>query len=85
MISTGTHVVTKSRIDYESRRKEADLLLSKIDSIVTKLQDMDDEDRIIAEWRIVANTIDRCLMIFFALTFSITMLACFSTSPGYVK
>ena len=85
MISTGTHVVTKSRIDYESRRKEANLLLSKIDSIVTKLQDMDDEDRIIAEWRIAANTIDRCLMIFFAFTFFITMLACFSTSPGYVK
>ena len=85
MISADTLLVPKSSIGYKSRCKEADLLLSKIDTIITKLQDMDEEDRIIAEWRIVANTIDRCLLIFFALTFLITMLACFSTSPGYVK
>lgn len=83
--STDAHIVAKSSTGYESRCKEADLLLSKIDTIITKLRGMDDEDKVITEWRIVANTIDRCLLIFFALTFLITMLSCFSTSPGYVK
>ena len=63
---------------------EADLLMAKIDIILKKLEDMDEEDRMQTEWRIVAMTIDRCLLIFFAAVYFITMVACFSKSPGYV-
>ena len=63
---------------------EADLLMAKIDIILKKLEDVDEEDRIQTEWRIVAMTIDRCLLMFFAAVYFITMVACFSKSPGYV-
>lgn len=68
----------------KTHNTEADLLMAKIDIILKKLEDMDEEDRIQTEWRIVAMTIDRCLLMFFAAVYFITMVACFSKSPGYV-
>ena len=68
----------------KTHNTEADLLMAKIDIILKKLEDMDEEDRMQTEWRIVAMTIDRCLLIFFAAVYFITMVACFSKSPGYV-
>lgn len=68
----------------KTHNTEADLLMAKIDIILKKLEDMDEEDRMQTEWRIVAMTIDRCLLMFFAAVYFITMVACFSKSPGYV-
>lgn len=68
----------------KTHNTEADLLMAKIDIMLKKLEDMDEEDRIQTEWRIVAMTIDRCLLMFFAAVYFITMVACFSKSPGYV-
>ena len=37
------------------------------------------------DWRVVAMTIDRCLLIVFAILLTTTLIACFSMSPGYVS
>ena len=63
---------------------DSELLLSKIDVLLDKLRLMEEEGTIKSDWRIVAMTIDRCLLILFAAMVFITLVGCFSISPGYV-
>ncbi|XP_047139412.1 neuronal acetylcholine receptor subunit alpha-2 isoform X1 [Hydra vulgaris] len=75
-----THKKNKATVQLS----DSELLLSKIDVLLEKLRSMEEEGTIKSDWRIVAMTIDRCLLIFFALMVLITLFGCFSISPGYV-
>jgi len=68
----------------QTKYTEAEMLLQKIDILIDKLHDMDEEDQVKTEWRIVAMTIDRILLVFFAIVFIVTLFGCFSSAPGYV-
>ena len=72
------------RNNFSKKCNEADILLQKVDILICKLHDLDKESRIKAEWRLVAMTIDRCLLILFAVIFVLTLLGCFLNAPGYV-
>ncbi|XP_066913379.1 neuronal acetylcholine receptor subunit alpha-3-like [Clytia hemisphaerica] len=67
------------------RLTEAQLVVSKLDVFIERLRTMDEEDEVKNEWRTVAMTIDRCLLVIFFLVYIVTLLACFLRSPGYVS
>ena len=73
-----------NRNNFSNKCHEADILLQKVDILIGKLQDLDRESRIKAEWRLVAMTIDRCLLILFAVIFIATLFGCFLNAPSYV-
>lgn len=62
---------------------ESQILITKLDILIEKLKSNDENDRVKNEWRTVAMTIDRCLVIFFFLVYTITLFGCFSIAPGY--
>lgn len=63
---------------------ETEIFLSKLDVLVQKLRTMDDDDLVKNEWRIVAMTIDRCLLLLFLASYLVILFACFLNAPGYV-
>ena len=63
----------------------SETLIDKLDVLINRLHSMDDEDTVRTEWRVVAMTIDRCLLAFFTLVFFLTVIGCFSYAPGYVS
>ena len=81
---------SRKELNYNNNRNnyqgpnEMGILLSKLDILIDKLHSMEEEDLVKTEWRIVAMTIDRCLLYFFALVFLFTLCGCFLTAPGYV-
>ena len=72
------------RNNFSSKSSEADILLQKVDILIGKLHDLDKESRIKIEWRLVAMTIDRCLLILFAVIFVVILFGCFLNAPVYV-
>ena len=64
---------------------ETQIILNKLNILIRKLKEMEDEDEVTTEWRTVAMTLDRCLLILFFLVYFITIFACFLRSPGYVS
>ena len=72
------------RNNFSNKCNEADILLQKLDILTDKLHDLDRESQIKAEWRLVALTIDRCLLILFAAIFIVTLFGCFLNAPCYV-
>ena len=72
------------RNNFSSKCSEADILLQKVDILIGKLHDLDKESRIKTEWRLVAMTIDRCLLILFAVIFVVILFGCFLNAPVYV-
>ena len=64
---------------------EAEIILNKLNILIKKLKDMDEEDEITSEWRTVAMTLDRCLLVFFFFVYFVTIFACFLGAPGYVS
>ena len=72
------------RNNFSNKCNEADILLQKVDILTDKLHDLDRESQIKAEWRLVALTIDRCLLILFAAIFIVTLFGCFLNAPCYV-
>lgn len=75
---------TPNKSPFAVQPTQAEIILRKLEILVDKLQSMDQEDEIKAEWRTVAMTFDRCLLFFFILIYVITLFACFMKSPGYV-
>eukprot|EP00795_Rhopilema_esculentum_P006153 gene6153-11546_t len=67
-----------------SRSGELAAIAKKLDFIVERLRGEDDDSRIKSEWRIVAMTIDYCLLHCFVILLLLTIIICFSNSPGYV-
>lgn len=63
---------------------ETQILINKLDILIEKLNNNDESEKVKTEWRTVAMTIDRCLVIFFFLVYFLTLVGCFSISPGYV-
>ena len=72
------------RNNFSSKSSEADILLQKVDILIGKLHDLDKESRIKTEWRLVTMTIDRCLLILFAVIFVVILFGCFLNAPVYV-
>lgn len=56
----------------------------RLDKLVSKVKDDELDDIVKTEWRIVAMTVDRCLLIFFFINFVATLVGVFSHAPGYV-
>ena len=56
----------------------------RIDQLVERVENEEEDDMMKTEWRIVAMTVDRCLLIFFLVNFVLTLVGVFSLSPGYV-
>lgn len=75
---------TFNRNSYQRKVTGAELIISKLDVLIEKIRSMKEEDLVKTEWRIVAMTIDRCLLVFFAFVFLTTLFGCFLTAPGYV-
>eukprot|EP00112_Aurelia_sp_Birch-Aquarium-sp1_P013351 Seg2831.3 transcript_id=Seg2831.3/GoldUCD/mRNA.D3Y31 product="Neuronal acetylcholine receptor subunit alpha-7" protein_id=Seg2831.3/GoldUCD/D3Y31 len=67
-----------------SRYSELDAISKKLDVIVEKIRSDDEDAQVKSEWRIVAMTIDHCLLYFFIVVLLLTIFACFCNSPGYV-
>ena len=76
------HFSTSER--SSSRYSELDSINKKLDVIVEKIRGDDDDSQVKSEWRIVAMTIDRCLLYTFIAMLLLTIVVCFSNSPGYV-
>ena len=57
--------------------------LAKMDLFIQAFNKEDLEKNILKEWKIVAITLDRCALIGFTLTYILTIIGCFSLSPGY--
>ena len=68
-----------------SRNSELDLINKKMDVIVEKIRSDDEDAQTKTEWRIVAMTIDKCLLYVFVVLLLLTIIICFSFSPGYVS
>ena len=64
---------------------ELDGVSRKIDTIIDKLSQRERDERYRQEWRIVAMTFDRCLLIAFCFVIVLTIVFVFLNSPGYVK
>ncbi|XP_057306708.1 neuronal acetylcholine receptor subunit alpha-7-like [Hydractinia symbiolongicarpus] len=75
---------TFNRNSYQRKVTGAELVISKLDVLIEKIRSMEEQDLVKTEWRIVAMTIDRCLLVFFAFVFLTTFFGCFLTAPGYV-
>lgn len=72
--------------DHQQQQKsEGEIILKKLNILIKKLKDMDEEDNITSEWRTVAMTLDRCLLIVFFFIYFLTIFVCFLRSPGYVS
>lgn len=77
------NIINNNRITH--RLEATEKVITRLDVLINHLRTMDDEDAIRTEWRVVAMTIDRCLLIFFTVVFLITVFGCFSYAPGYVS
>ena len=64
---------------------DADMIVKRLDIIVEKIKGDEDDDKIKSEWRIVAMTLDKCLLILFVIVLLITIFGCFLNAPGYVS
>jgi len=69
---------------FQVQPTEAQIIITKLEILVNKLKSMDEEDEIKTEWRTVAMTFDRLLLIMFFLIYFITIFGCFLKAPGYV-
>lgn len=69
----------------QKQKSEGEIILTKLNILIKKLKDMDDEDNITSEWRTVAMTLDRCLLFVFFFIYFLTIFVCFLRSPGYVS
>jgi len=67
-----------------SRNSELGSINKKLDVIVGKIRSDEEDSQTKTEWRIVAMTIDRCLLYVFIVLLLLTIAICFSNSPGYV-
>ena len=61
------------------------LIARKLDVILQKMKENDNDDEIKYEWRIVALTIDRFFFICSTLVLIFIIIGCFATAPGYVS
>ena len=64
---------------------ELDCVSKKLDAIIDKLTQRERDERFRQEWRIVAMTFDKCLLIAFCFVIVLTIVFVFLNSPGYVK
>lgn len=64
---------------------ELDGVSKKLDTIIDKLSQRERDERYRQEWRIVAMTFDKCLLIAFCFVIVLTIVFVFLNSPGYVK
>ena len=71
----------QSKYQFEVNEK----VVSRLDVLINHLRSMEEEDAIRTEWRVVAMTIDRCLLILFTCVFLVTVIGCFCNAPGYVS
>ena len=65
--------------------QELDGVTRKLDTIIDKLSQRERDERYRQEWRIVAMTFDKCLLIAFCFVIVLTIFFVFLNSPGYVK
>ena len=65
-------------------REDSPLIARKLDVILQKMKENDDDDEIKYEWRIAALTIDRFFFICSTLVLILIIICCFGTAPGYV-
>jgi len=65
--------------------QELDGVTRKLDTIIDKLSQRERDERYRQEWRIVAMTFDKCLLIAFCFVIVLTIFLVFLNSPGYVK
>ena len=68
---------------FDNSSPSSPLLNQKIDCILKRFAEEDEEKFIKKEWRICALTLDRMSLIFFGIVFAITSASCFLTAPGY--
>lgn len=76
---------TNEHHHQQQQKSEGEIILNKLNILIKKLKDMDDEDTITSEWRTVAMTLDRCLLFVFFFIYFLTIFVCFLRSPGYVS
>ncbi|XP_047140450.1 neuronal acetylcholine receptor subunit alpha-3 isoform X1 [Hydra vulgaris] len=58
-------------------------IFAQMDSFKQAINDKECESNILKEWKIVAMTLDRCALLCFASLYLLTIIGCFSLSPGY--
>eukprot|EP00795_Rhopilema_esculentum_P005971 gene5971-11332_t len=63
---------------------ETGIIAKKLDIIIEKLSQKERDEKYRQEWRIVAMTFDKCLLIVFCCISIFTILVIFLNSPGYV-
>ena len=64
--------------------EDSSLIARKLDVILQKMKENDDDDEIKYEWRIAALTIDRFFLICSTLALILIIIGCFASAPGYV-
>lgn len=64
---------------------QVNAVAKKLDTIIDKLSQREKDEKYRQEWRIVAMTFDRCLLIAFCIITVLTIAFVFLNSPGYVK